>query len=137
MSVLNCTAGRNNRATATRRAKRGWIGIDVGTHAIKLAQLERYAAGIRIAGRWTLVDPNHALATAPTSDSTPLADQLSNIKTLKRLFSGSKCAAVLPTSLVEFRNFEVPAGSHAELQRMAGEELAVDLGVEPQELAFD
>jgi Tfp pilus assembly PilM family ATPase len=53
------------------------------------------------------------------------------------LFSGSKCATALPAALVELRNFDVPVGSHSELQRIAGEELAVDLAIEPQELAFD
>lgn len=137
MSVLPWTKEQTQRPAVSRWAKPGWIGIDVGTHAMKLAQLERTGSRYRIAARWKLVDSNHALAKDAASSAEALHHQLLKTRELKRLFSGSKCAAVLPTALVELRSFPVPVGTPVELQRMAGEELAVDLGVEPQELAFD
>lgn len=137
MSVLTWAADKTTPTTLARWAKRGWIGIDIGTHAIKLAQLERSGSSYRLAARWTISDPSHALATEPESTATELSTRLTHLKSLKRLFSGGKCAALLSTALVELRSFDVPLGTSSELQRIAGEELAADLGVEPQDLAFD
>lgn len=137
MSVVSWAKSQTTRPMVSRWAKPGWIGIDVGTHAIKLAQLERSGSGYRIAARWTITDPSHCLAKEAASRPESLGAQLLKVRELKRLFVGSKCAAALPSALVELRSFAVPTGTPAELQRMAGEELAVDLGVEPQELAFD
>jgi len=135
MSLLSWAT--NQKVRPARWAKRGWIGIDIGTHATKLVQLERLGSNYRIAARWSITDPGHTLTADAAACTTALDNELSKIRTLKRLFSGSKCAAVLPTALVELRSFEVPTGTQSELQRIAGEELAIDLGIEPQELAFD
>jgi Tfp pilus assembly PilM family ATPase len=101
-----------------------------------LAQIERQGTQFRIGSRWTLADPDHTLAIQPDACTAPLHARITPIRALTRLFSGNKCAAVLPTNLIDLRTFDIPQGTPAELHRMTGEELAADLGVEPQDLAY-
>ena len=91
----------------------------------------------RLAARWSLTHASDVEAFGCESFSKAMPGQISNLKGLKQLFSGRSCEAVFPMALVEHRLFEIPRGSQGEQHRMAGEELAAELGVEPDELAFD
>ena len=51
-------------ANGGRFDHRGWIGVDVGTRAIKLAQVVRDSAGFRLAGRWIICDESQPLLKA-------------------------------------------------------------------------
>ena len=137
MSIVTWAIGRSAAPVLASRMRRGWIGIDVGTYSTKLAQIERRGSEYRISARWSLshADPS-ALAGADTRVEA-LESQIGKLKPLRQLFSGRNCAACLPMSLVETRCFEIPKGTHSEQNRMAGEELAAELGVEPSELAYD
>lgn len=120
-----------------KRAKLGWIGVDIGSQAIKLVQLERTGTSLHIAARWTLVDPTAGILQREDLCAEGLQKRLCDMKKLRRLFVGQACAAVLPMSLVDFRTLEIPAGDATEQRRMVAEELAADLGQEPADLAFD
>lgn len=137
MSILNKATGRSMGPSLAIRARRGWIGIDFGTHSIKLAQLVRRGPEFHIAARWTLSHPSLSPVSGADSYSDAMQDQIAKLKALRRLFLGRACAAVLPMALVEHRSFEIPKGTESEQNRMMGEELAAELAVEPQELAFD
>ena len=140
MSILKWATPRLTASVRTKRitsAVRGWIGIDFGSHGLKLAQVERRGSEYRIAARWSLTHVGNAEAFGIESFSNAMPGQISNLKGLKQLFSGRRCAAVFPMALVEHRLLEIPRGSAGEQHRMAGEELAAELGVEPDELAFD
>jgi type IV pilus assembly protein PilM len=117
--------------------QRGWIGVDIGTSAIKLSQVERQGSQYRISARWTLSNStNKSLHSEPISGET-ISARLTELKSLRRIFSGRNCAAVLPMSMVQHRSLELPPSDHFEQFRMVGEELSADLAVEPEDLAFD
>ena len=122
---------------ALLRSKRGWLGIDIGSRSIKLAQVERAGIEYRISARWTLPEESSSLLSQDELCSDGMKTRFSAIKKLRRLFSGQNCAAVLPMSLVDIRSFSIPTGEPDELRRMVGEELAAELNCEPAELAFD
>lgn len=121
----------------TRGRSRGWIGVEIGTDGIKLAQLNRSADGFTFAAKWTLPDGQVVEAKDEDVRIDSLQSQLKKIKGLRQLFAGRRCAAVLPMAFVEHRSFEIPRGTTLEQKRMAGEEMAAELGVESNELALD
>ena len=140
MSILKWATHRkasSKRTPGIAGAARGWIGIDFGSHGLKLVQVERRGSEIRLAARWSLTHAAYDQAFGVETFSEAMPGQIANLKGLKQLFSGRKCAAVFPMALVEHRLFEIPRGSESEQHRMTGEELAAELAVEPQDLAFD
>ncbi len=136
MPTIEATTHRGRWYRPTLRPKRGWVGIDLGTRAIKLAQLTQHGTGWRLAARWTLSDSTCELLSRNEILGDRFKSRLSSLKSLRRIFTGRACATVLPMSLVDFRSFEVPRGSIDELTSMVAEELAADLNTEPAELAF-
>lgn len=143
MSAVQWAMSRIGRTGLSYSVKKGWIGVDLGTASVKLSQLERQGSQYRIATRWMLrsSQPSETAVLVPgdvkTSVDEGLPNVLSELSRFKRLFTGHRCASVVSMSSVELRSFEIPAGSPAEQSRMVGEELAADLAVEPDQLAFD
>jgi Tfp pilus assembly PilM family ATPase len=137
MSLQNVLNGKSKTGCGPLGPKRGWIGIDIGSRANKMAQVEKTGNGFRISARWTLNSENSSIASRDEIGNDFLLKSLSGFKTLKRLFSGRDCASVLSMSMVDFRLLEIPTGNADEQRQMVGEELAADLGMEPNDLAFD
>jgi type IV pilus assembly protein PilM len=121
----------------TWKTHRGWIGVDIGTSAIKLSQVERQGTQYQIPTRWTLSNSTIKPPNTELTSNETISSRLIELKTLKRIFRGRKCAAALPMSMVHYRSFELPKSEDSERLRMVGEELSADLAVEPEELAFD
>lgn len=142
MSTVQWAMSRIGRPSLSYSAKKGWIGIDVGTTSIKLSQLERHGSQYRIASRWSLrcSEQSNVVVDASGENGLPadeLPTVLSGLSSFRHLFAGRRCASVISMSHVELRSFEIPASSPAEQAQMVAEELAADLGVEPDQLAFD
>ncbi len=137
MSLLEKMTSKIKTARIPLRSKRGWIGIDIGARSIKMAQVEASASGYRILARWTLDAENNSIMTRDEMGSHLLKSSLSRCRSLRSLFFGRDCAAVLSMSMVDFRLLEIPRGNADEQNQMIGEELAADLGMEPENLAFD
>jgi Tfp pilus assembly PilM family ATPase len=102
-----------------------------------MAQIEQVATGYRISARWTLESKVCSSNSCNEVGNNQIADSILRFKSLKRLFSGRECASVLSMSMVDFRLLEIPSSNEDEQRQMIGEELAADLGLEPNELAFD
>ncbi len=117
-------------------SRSGWIGIDIGTVATKLAQVERAGQGFRLAAHW-IIDNQGAeplsKSTLLASGSLPFKSQLAQVRSV---FRGRRAAASLPLSLMEVRSIELPAGTDEELRNMMHEELLAD-AAETIELCFD
>jgi type IV pilus assembly protein PilM len=138
MSLLSILTARNGSGRGPLGRRRGWIGIDVGTRSVKLVQVERARDSFRISTRWTLESKINLPEPASQNTDHEWAVCLPHPKSLRSLFTGRDCAAVLSMSLVDFRILEIPSPANEEEQRqMLGEELAADLGKEPSDLAFD
>ncbi len=137
MLLQNTIARLSLNRVFARRTQRGWIGVDIGTSAIKLSQIERQGTHYRISARWSLSASTNNASDSTLTSSELISDRLTELKSLQHIFSGRNCAAVLPMSMVQHRSLELPQSDHAEQFRMVGEELSADLAVEPEDLAFD
>lgn len=121
-------------------AKRvGWIGVDVGTHTVKLAQAERTAAGVRLRQAVVIQRP------APWSDQdaigrdTPLASHC-EIYAGRNYggFVGRNAAGTLPMNICQLHGLTVPQGTDDERLAMIASELAEDWDeqISPMEFGF-
>lgn len=137
MSIFNSLTAPLAGRGRTPSVGVGWIGVDIGTCAVKLAQLRRVGAGFEFAVRWALPGDAHPPLTREEVERGGLASRLAPLREMRRTFAGRNCAAALPMSLVDFRSFEVPRSTCAEQRQMVAAELAADLRMEPDEITFD
>ncbi len=133
--AVNAIAGKLPKSN--KACERGWVGIDIGTSAIKLAQVERVGTECHIAARWTVASESEKRLSRDENCDEILKSPLSAIKKLRQLFIARKCAAVLPMSLVDLRTFDIPSGNADEQRGMVAEMLAAEIGLEPNEFVFD
>jgi len=116
----------------------GWIGVDLGTHTVKLAQAVRTADGIRLRRAAVIQRPN------PWSNADGLAldePDPSWPEILAALecgdFRGRSAACVLPMNVCELRGMKVPPGDVDERRAMVASELADDEGESTGPREFD
>src|SRR6478736_3017229 len=93
------------------KSRRGWIGIDIGTVATKLAQVERVGDRMQLTANWIIDDYGDEPLTREVllgRGSLPFQSQL---KDSRSMFRGCLAAATLPMPLTELRSMELPQGS--------------------------
>ena len=102
---------------------RGWIGIDLGTSAVKLAQVRRVGA------RWRLVHarivrraPGNGRANLPEEILAWWEDTCQDRQN-RAGFVGRRAACVLPASVTDLRAVHLPDGSEPERRAMIAGEL--------------
>lgn len=123
----------------------GWIGVDLGAAAIKLAQLERDGRGLRLTASAVLqreLPPSAAgeARVLSSSESAPPAWSPREIRAafdLEPNFRGRPAACVLSTRQAGVRMIALPSGSDAELRAMIVHHLQETLGPEAVECEFD
>jgi Tfp pilus assembly PilM family ATPase len=102
---------------------KGWIGIDFGTRAVKLAQVERVGAQIRLASaRVIRRDPTAGDNGSPAPALAWWSDVCWR-ETLREGFNGRRAAFVLSASETDLRAVNVPEGAEAEHRAMIASEL--------------
>lgn len=102
---------------------KGWIGIDLGTRAIKLAQVERVGTQCRLAH--TRIIPRN-LAVGEEESGASAVEWWNEILTredLREGFVGRRAACVLSASQTDLRAMNVPEGSAPERRAMIETEL--------------
>jgi type IV pilus assembly protein PilM len=116
----------------------GWIGIDVGTHTVKLAQMARDGAEVRlhraaVIERPTAWSGDDALALEQPLTSTP------EIRAALECggFTGRDAICSLPMNVCQLRGLNVPPGSDRERRAMIADELAEDWAELRQPMEFD
>jgi Tfp pilus assembly PilM family ATPase len=124
------------RARWSSGGRSGWIGVDIGSRLIKLAQVERTSAGWRLAGRWTIGDQDSGENSEPLGQGE-IGSFTPQIKTARRLFRGRAAAAALPMSWVNFRCLDLPTAPWCDVLAMVEQELAAECGSSEQSSAFD
>jgi Tfp pilus assembly PilM family ATPase len=137
MSTLLDTANRVARSLVLGSPSAGWIGIDVGTRMIKLAQIRRSGDSWRLINRWVHGDEEGVPLTRELLATGALGRQQSALRSIRRLFRGRLAAASLSTSFVELRSFELPTGPWQETRAMIDQELAADASPESSNYEFD
>ncbi|MEQ8791297.1 MAG: pilus assembly protein PilM [Pirellulaceae bacterium] len=117
------------------QARKGWIGVDFGAAAIKLAQLERDAGGVRLSASAVVQRENRPAA----AEGDPLWSfrEVQAALALDPRFHGRASACVLSPSKSGVRTLSVPPGSDSERRAMISNQLLDALGAELAECEFD
>ncbi len=104
--------------------RNGWIGIDVGSHAVKLAQLHRKG------GQWRLSEAKVILRSPPwtAEDWLTRAPETSSQEITAGLqlgprFRGRPAACLLPMALCDHRTIEVQTRDEREWRQQAQQQL--------------
>ena len=117
--------------------KKGWIGVDVGTHSIKCAQIERKGRQFRVSAaaivdRKVDIDNSSWLRAQPISSAREFQTALSS-----STFSGRNSACVSPISICDMRTIGVEGQTHKERRDLIGQQLSSIHGVPAENLVFD
>jgi type IV pilus assembly protein PilM len=116
----------------------GWIGVDLGTHTVKLAQASRTPDGLRLRHAAVIQRPTawpeaDALAWDEPDPSWP--------EILAALdcghFRGRSAACLLPMNACELRGLKVPPGDPHERRAMIASELVDDDAQRAHPIDFD
>jgi type IV pilus assembly protein PilM len=118
--------------------KLGWIGIDVGTHTIKLAQLAKDVRGVRL----------HRTAVIPRStnwagdDAQAVGQPLSSATEISAArqcarFAGRNAVGLLPMNVCQLRGLNVPPGDERERRSIIEGELSPEWEELNLEMHFD
>lgn len=101
--------------------KTGWVGVDVGTSTVKLAQLTRSKKGLRVTGL-AIVPRRVAWSIADLADHAPLssADEMCAAVSLRPSFRGKQAAATLPMALCGVHTLDRPSGGEIESHQVRG-----------------
>ncbi len=102
---------------------KGWIGIDLGTRAIKLAQVERVGAQFRLASARVIRRGPAAGDNGSPDAAVAWWGDVCRRETLREGFSGRRAACVLSASETDLRAVHIPEGVEAERHAMIASEL--------------
>jgi len=116
----------------------GWIGVDIGTHTVKLAQAVRTPDGVRV-GHAAVIQRPHSW---PDDDSLAWSPpQKSPVEIRAALecsqFRGRSAACTLPMNVCELRGLNVPLGDERERRAMISNVLADDWTEREFSIEFD
>ncbi|QEG43482.1 type IV pilus biogenesis protein PilM [Roseimaritima ulvae] len=128
MQTSPATRPASPRSWNLRPAGYGYIGIDIGFHAIQIAQLAQRHGRPRPTAQWQLpLAPEHRPADADGLRAT-MQYLRSEWPELRKMFRGNRVALTLPMHLTPLRTLEIPTGTEAEMQTMIREELCDERG---------
>ena len=113
-------------------SKLGWIGVDLGTHTVKLAQAVRTPDGVRLRHAAVIQRPS----PWPEGDALAVDEPDSSWPEIRAAlecggFRGRNAACVLPMNVCELRGLKVPQGDVHERRAMIASELADDEAESP------
>jgi type IV pilus assembly protein PilM len=116
----------------------GWIGVDVGTHTVKLAQVVRDGADVRLHRAAVIQRPvawNGADSLALEQPAPSHAEIRAALEC--GVFTGRDAVCSLPMNACQLRGLSVPPGSDTERRTMVANELAEDWAVLRSPMEFD
>ena len=104
------------------RCRAGRLGIDIGSKALRVVQLDRQGQRWKVRNRFTVPVTEPVTNLCADLKSGLLERYLGRLQALP--FSRTKhCNCVLPPSVTEVRTVEVPPGSPADVEMMSREAL--------------
>ena len=128
----------------------GWTGVEIGCHAIHMAQVRRIDHAWQLAAVWSVEHPTHysMKSTEGASDGDEtfgwltsesicdkgLAPTLEYLRSLNALFKGNNCAATLNDGMIDYREMELPQCDPSESLAMVHSEIALESECEMEEL---
>lgn len=124
-------------SSSSRAATTGWVGIDVGSRTIKLAQLERRKGHWVLERRWQLQEVAEPFRTQAAVAAGELERHRAEFRRARQMFRGRQAAAALSINMTELRQYEIPVGSRGEMRDMLRQELSADGEKSLEECTFD
>jgi type IV pilus assembly protein PilM len=116
----------------------GWIGVDVGTHTVKLAQVARDGAAVRLHRAAVIQRPATWSGGDSLGQDQPLTSQLEISAAMEcGEFVGRNAICALPMNVCQLRSLNIPPGSDAERRTIIGDELAEEWGELRNPMEFD
>ena len=120
-----------------QQRRTGWIGIDVGTCALKMAQVEKVGSQWRIGS--SLIVPNGERRVLDDNSVSEgwIHRAIHSGLTASHEFQGRRAACLLPMSAIEVRSLKLPDTSDEELREMIAGEFDSSPGRDSQDREFD
>jgi Tfp pilus assembly PilM family ATPase len=112
--------------------------VDIGTHAVKLAQVVRDGAGLRLHGAAVIQRPT----AWPDGDRLAFEQPVSSRQEIRAArtggrFAGRNAVCLLPMNVCQLRGLNVPPGDDHERRSMIGDELAPEWEEQQVAMNFD
>ena len=116
----------------------GWIGVDVGTHTVKLAQAVRTSAGVRLARAAVIQRTSDWSGDDALGRDQPCSSR-DEIRAALECggFSGRDAICAPPMNVCELRGLNVPPGSEHERRMIIGDELGEEWAERRGQMEFD
>lgn len=92
-----------------RTRSTGWLGIDIGTTSVKVAQLVRDVDRVRVLARAIVPRTAHTLAEGPEEESTPVwaaAGEIRAAVALDGSFRGRHASVTMPMGFCDVHSFD-------------------------------
>ena len=116
----------------------GWIGVDVGTHTVKLAQVVRDGASVRLHRAAVIQRPTTWSGNDSLGQDQPITSQPEIRAALEcGGFSGRNAICALPMNVCQLRSLNIPPGSDVERRTIIADELAEDWNELGNAMEFD
>ena len=116
----------------------GWIGVDVGTHTVKLAQVVREGAAVRLHRAAVIQRPASWSGDDKLSLEQPITSQPEISAALEcGGFSGRNAICALPMNVCQLRSLNIPPGSDEERRTIITDELAEEWAELKNPMEFD
>lgn len=116
----------------------GWIGVDVGTHAVKLAQAVRTSAGLRVHRAAVIQRTSDWSSDDALGRDQPCSSRAEIRAALEAGgFSGRDAVCVPPMNVCELRGLNVPPGTEHERRTIIGDELGEEWAERRSQMEFD
>jgi Tfp pilus assembly PilM family ATPase len=126
LSLAMSPTSRNSLFQPWRNSRHGWIGVDIGSVATKLVQLERVGDNLQLKAHWIIDRYSCDLLTKESLQGQGRLPFQSQLREARSMFQDRSAAATLPVTMTELRSLELPAGSDDELRNMIHGELLAD-----------
>ena len=116
----------------------GWIGVDVGTHTVKLAQVVREGAAVRLHRAAVIQRPASWSGDDKLSLEQPITSQAEISAALEcGGFTGRNAICALPMNVCQLRSLNIPPGSDEERRTIITDELAEEWAELKNPMEFD
>ena len=129
---------RHSRSGRIQSGRTGWIGIDIGSGAIKIAQVERTADRFRIARSVIVRAPDGTRYDLANLEDGRISEEIRNAISLHGGFMGRTAACVISMSLCELRTLSSARCSEDDQRELISLELQQDgsHSAEPRQFDF-
>ena len=116
----------------------GWVGVDVGTHTVKLAQTVREGGRVRLHRAAAIQRP----ASWSGDDGLVLEQPITSYPEIRAAiecgdFAGRNAISALPMNTCQLRSLNVPPGTDQERRTIIADELAEDWAELRNPMEFD